>query len=218
MEDFWRNKNKEHFNSVNHNTQRGETKIISSSTKGLAVIADTTPTVQQDEDFRSGWFYQNSIMSSKFNFYILDGNKEIFTLSQLYSFYSILSIDENLNAQSMPFWNVYTKMTGVNDAGSFYHSKLLYTMDYNNVHIGLSEKVLIYGKNKPEFKHPRWRSIQLKLLSTVGEGLETEEILSISLGSDSSAPQDGVKILVNEMGFECIKNTEKINRKIDLVF
>lgn len=115
---------------------------------------------------------------------------------------------------SVPFFIVYTKPTGVNDYDSWYHSKVIYTMDASST-IMLGEEIEIYSINKQtkHHKHRRMVSFNTKLLS--GEGLSTEEILTVSIHSDSSAPAN-TQILVKNVGIEILKDNETVIKRIQL--
>lgn len=168
-----------------------------------------------DPDDRHGWYFRKDAAdTAKFNyFFYAQGNKAI-TLGELKSVFANVTIDNYQNITSVPFFIVYTKPTGVNDSGSWYHSKITYIIDATST-IMLGEEIEIYSINKQtkHHKHRRMVAFDTKLLS--GEGLSTEEILTVSIHSDSSAPAN-TQILVKNVGIEILKDNETVIKRIQL--
>lgn len=184
---------------------------------GSVVWADTTPDPEIDSVRRNGWYYRNESLNDKMNLYFFDGANETFTLKDVRYVYAKMFIDSwGLNVQNLPFFHIYTKPTGVNDAGAWYHSRIDYTMTINTPKIGLAEECMFFGKTVPN-DNEKWfsnRAIQMTNVTKNGECLDTEEILTIAIATDSSATIGGVNIGVQELGFSM---TGGYNRKTELI-
>lgn len=180
----------------------GQIKL--SSPAGTTVIggegAAHPPTA--DLDGRSGWLFTKTLANTaKFNyFYYSQGNTAV-TLGQLTSLSAEVSINNYQGSTSLPFFVVYTKPTGVGDAGAWYHSSIAYTLSANQIII-LGERINMYALIKPE-KDSNQRQVLFNEQIITGDALDSEEILTITLHSDSSAPA-GTQILVDELGYNLI--------------
>lgn len=206
-----------------------EIKSISSLTKtedgkssikleyGSALYADTTPAPTKEGTGREGWYYTNPVAGNKMNLYFFDGNSETFTVSDLEYLYSKIYIDSwNANVQNLPFLQVYTKPTGIGDAGAFYHSRITYDLTNGTQKIGVGEEVYFFGGNTELLDEDKWfenRSINADNVVIQGEGLGTEEILFLVLATDSAAQANGVNIGIKEVGF----SMGNVKRKITLI-
>lgn len=190
--------------------KNGYAQVLLTSTNGIAVKADTTLTVQDDPEKREGWNCINPVSSTKLNLYYFSGSNEIITLGQLSSVYFKGFINVYTEFSSLPFINVYTKPTGSGDAAPWYHSRITYEYDNDNT-IGIGEECVFFGKGTPstEFNN---RKIQLNNVVVDGEGLDAEEILYITVSTNSSATQDAVDTTLNILGF----NTSSIRRNLYL--
>jgi hypothetical protein len=188
---------------------------------GSPVWADTVPEPKENAMKREGWHYNNKSLNDKMNLYMFDGTQETFTLGQLQYIYGKMFIDSwNFNVRNLPFFNVYTKPTGVNDAGAFYHSRITYDMSLgiNTPKIGISEECYFFGKQIPN-DDKKWfsnRAIGVSNETKLGDCLDSEEILYITLSTDTGADILGVNLCVQEMGFSYLVSQKTFNRKIIL--
>src|SRR5210317_1727824 len=105
-------------------------KVKIGTASGIVVAADSSPGPISDPDDRAGWLFQKTIPGvDKFNYYFYGEGSQPFTVSQLNAMSAVIRVDNWQGTSSVPFFNVYTKMTGINDAGSWYHSRRTYMMD-----------------------------------------------------------------------------------------
>jgi len=181
--------------------------ILLTSSSGVAVYADTQPIPTVDGNNRDGWLYKKTIANAdKFNYYFYSQGSHPVLLGDLRSLVANVAIDNwQLNA-SVPFFVIYTKPTGVGDAGAWYHSKKAYAIDsLKNILIG--EHVNLYCINKPKCTHNGNRDIELSTVIETGECLPTEEILTVSFQSDSAAPIQ-TQVLVGNLGYELNNNNQ----------
>lgn len=186
-------------------------QVYINSPSALSVYADTLPQPTEDDNMREGWLH-TKIMDgpTKFNYYYYGEANHPVTLGELKGLCANVSVDKWDNYSSVPFFNVYTKMTGSGDAGSWYHSRITYSLDSSSC-ICIGEHVELWAKNKPT-SYNGLRQVELKTKTITGSALDSEEIYTISLGSDSASAIN-TKILVSSLGFD----TDKIQHRVKLV-
>ena len=95
------------------------------------------------------------------------------------SSYSNTTIDKEKWTKVLPFYGVYTKMTGVGDAGAWYHSKIVYTLTPNEK-IFLGEEIQLYSGSKPN-NNTHIRQVECNVKTVTGDGNGDEEIYTITL-------------------------------------
>tara|TARA_R110001592_G_scaffold204121_1_gene454160 strand:- start:68 stop:751 length:684 start_codon:yes stop_codon:yes gene_type:complete len=202
----------QHLIQQNRNIVNG--RVVIGTASGLSVAGgEQAPTA--DPDGRNGWLFSKSLAdTAKFNYYYYgEGNKAI-TLGELTGLHANISVDNYQSGLSIPFFVVYTKPTGVGDAGVWYHSKIAYTIDATET-IMLGEDIEMYSLAKSDINHKHKRMVSFNTKVVTGDALSTEEILTISIHSDSSAPSS-TQILVTNVGYEVLKDGEVIDRRISL--
>jgi len=198
-------------NSVD--TNNGFAQVLLNSAGGTAVKADTTCVVQEDPENREGWNLTNSVGGTKFNLYYFDGTQEIITLGEVLSVYFKAFINVNSGIDSIPFIHIYTKPTGVGDAGPFYHSKIDYLYNNDNT-IGIGEECVFYGEAEPKTAFSN-RKIQLNDKTVNGDGADSEEVLFLVVSSNSGATINTLNTTINILGFDASVNN--VSRNLNLV-
>jgi len=198
-----------------HLQQYENDKIALSGVNGIAVIAGSAPAPTLDTiDNRDGWlFHKTATGTDKFNYYFYANTSSSYqyTLGDLKSLHFTASVDNFSDITSVPFIVVYSKMTGSGDAGAFYHSRRIFTVNINTTPIIVGEQVNFYRGNKPQLNNNN-RYVDLSIELSDGDNLDTEEILYITLHSDSSAPIN-TKILTTHFGYN-LKNEIIRNMKL----
>ena len=194
-------------------TKDGFAQVLLTSAGGTAVKADTTCVVQEDTEFREGWNLTNSVAGTKFNLYYFDGTQEIITLGEVLSVYFKAFINVNSGIDSIPFIHIYTKPTGVGDAGAFYHSKIDYVYNNDNT-IGIGEECVFYGESEPKTAFSN-RKIQLNDKTVNGDGADSEEVLFLVVSSNSAATINTLNTTINVLGFDASINN--VTRNLYLV-
>ena len=175
------------------------------SPSGMAVYADSNPPPMADMNGRDGWlFSKNSVSNGKFNYYMWAQGSQAITLSRVDSIAFRASIDTYTNISSVPFLTIYTKPTGVGDAGAFYHSRITYTVT-NTPLISLGESCVFYAESLP-LHSEEYRDIPLHNKIVTGDGLPTEEILYVTIHSDSGAANN-TQILISDFSFKTNHST-----------
>jgi hypothetical protein len=202
--------------TVSENVNYSNNKVKITSDGGISLYADSSPTPIQDDNDRKGWLYKKlSTGSDKFNYYFYSKGNTSLKLKDLKTITSNISIDKYATVNDLPFYNVYTTMTGSGDAGSWYKSKITYTLSNNEI-IMIGENIEFYSGLKP-INYNGNRQVECNNKSLiVGTANDEEEILTISLGSDSDADL-GVKILVSSLGVDFFEDVNKIQSRIELV-
>jgi hypothetical protein len=165
----------------------------------LQVRADGQPGIKDPSSLiRDGWYYKNLVAGQKINWYYFDGlNQGTVTLGDLKSVYAVMTFD----AVRVPVLAIYTVPTGVGDAlPPFAHSRIVYDATMTPTPV-IGKKYLVYGGEEPSV-HPELPRIQLTLVpaQSVGEKLPTEQILTVSFGSDSGASVNSVQYMVETLG------------------
>ena len=190
-------------------------KVKLGSSKSLGVIGgESTPIADPDEN--EGWLFKKLANdATKINLYFYSQGNNALTLDDLQTIKATVNIGNYQNDASLPFFIVYTKPTGVNDAGVWYHSKETYTIS-PNINIILGETIEIYGGTLPNKSNSNKRQVAFNTKTTDGEGLLTEEILTIALHTDSGALLN-TEILVKNMCFIMEKNGVKIENNTKLI-
>lgn len=183
-----------------YNTDKNGTAQALLGTAGAtAILGDSTITPTADPEGRDGWNFVNSVAATKFNLYYFNGNQEIITLEKISSVFAKVYINNFASLSGAPFFHIYTKPQGAGDAGAFYRSRIDYEID-SSVIVGIGEQVILWGENLPNTPCNN-RLIQLKTKTTNGPALGTEEVLYITLSTNSSATINEKNITVSSMGF-----------------
>lgn len=189
----------------------GYAQVYLYSAGGTSVKADTTCVVQPDPELRDGWNAVNSVAGTKFNYYIFNGAEEVLTLGDVSSLYWRGYVNRFTGVSSVPFLQIYTKPTGVGDAGPFYHSRINYIYANDNT-IGIGEECLFYAESEPTSSFTN-RKIKFNNKSVVGDALPAEEVLFIVCASDSGATAGTMNSTINLVGF----NDTLIKRNFNLI-
>ena len=167
-----------------------------------------------DLNGRSGWLFNKDVAGTgKFNYFFYGQGAVALTLRDIKNMYCNISNDNYLGTSTNPFIIIYTKATGSGDI-SWYHSKITYMMP-SSFNVQSGETITIHTHNiiQEQFGY---RNCWLTNIATEGEALPTEEVLYISVQSDSAAPVN-TQILVSQVGFETEHQFYPIKRNIKLI-
>lgn len=175
-------------------------RVNLSSASAMSVYADTMPAPMQDDNGRHGWLFTKASGSEKFNYYIYGEGRFPVTLAELENLYCIATVDTYSNTQSVPFFVIYTKMLGDGqDGGSWYRSKITYSIATNaQITLGMRTQFSIHSNPLPSYP---LEQVVCNQTTVVGPNDASEEILTMSVQSDSAAPV-GTKILVSYIGYK----------------
>ena len=170
------------------------------SVGSMAIIADSSPQPMPDENGRPGWSYTKMMGSEKFNYYFYSGMYERTKLRDIKGIWFVGAVDAWTNqTNELPWFVVYTKMTGVGDAGTWYHSAVRHQLNKNG-NIVRAGECCLWKAGLPDVTVEGARTLAMNLTSVVGTYNEDDEILAISLHSDSGATE--MSCYVENMGVE----------------
>lgn len=198
--------------TVRQTTVNSKVKVTSDD--GISVYADTSPAPTADVNERQGWLWHKvADDASKFNYYFYGytGSSHQYTLGDFRGAHAVTILDNYQSTASVPFIIVYTKPLGAGDAGAWFHSKRTYK-------IGAGEKLMVgepinlYAGQLPVVANAN-RYVPLSTLTVDGDGLDAEEILAITIHSDSAALTD-TRVLVSSLGYNL---ADEIHQHVDLV-
>lgn len=160
----------------------------------IQVYADGQPPTE-DASLRPGWYYQNLSSGQKINWYFFDGINHANIQKQNFSAYAVVTFD---SLTSKPFFGLYTVPTGTNDTmPGFAHSKYTYSVYSSQPILGV--KYLLYIGQDPSI-HPELPRINLGISSSQGDQSPVERVHTVSLGTDSGASANNVKVMVEHLG------------------
>lgn len=197
------------MSSIVYNSQYKNGSPASTAIQG----GEATPIT--DTNGRSGWLFVKSIAgSAKFNYFFYGEGSKPITLGELNNVYCNISNDNYLGGNTNPFIIIYTKPQGSGDAGAWYHSRITYNIP-STYNIQSGETITIQTRNisSPNFGYSK---CFLSNIITDGEALSSEEILYITIHSDSGAPVN-TQILVSEVGYETTHQHQPIKKLIKFI-
>jgi hypothetical protein len=188
-------------------------KVKLSSAGGVAVYADTLPTPTADDNNRKGWKWTKGVAGATefMNLYFYSQGNIPITLEEIHSINAVVSVDTYTDAYCIPFLNIFTKPTGVGDAGAWFHSRINYTLTAGEPII-LGEFIELWGIKK-DTKQGNIRQVNSDTEIRLGDCLGTEEILTMAIVMPTLSPV-GASIVVDNVGFTL---TNGIRIGLDLV-
>ena len=189
------------------------------SMASTAIQADSAPTATTDANGRPGWSYTKVSGDEKFNYYFYNGTHEAMKHKEVKSMFFCGSIDQWSNQTSeAPFFVIYTKMKmDGTDAGAWYHSKHAYALHKDTQLIRPGEKCLFYCLQIPEEEFGGVRKIPLRTRIDTGEHDLEDEVLFMTLQSDSGAAEQSTYVEslgANICGFGRCVGPHSINMKL----
>ena len=169
-----------------------------------------------DPDDRGGWLFTKPVANAeKFNYFFYGEGKSAITLGHIKHIYANIAVDNYQDINSLPFIIVYTKPTGSGDAGAWYHSKIMYHLPtFYNVQLG--EIITMHTHTTAVDVDYGFRKVWASNVVTDGDAAASEEILYITLHTDSASPA-GTQILVSDFGYKTNHQLSPIDRKIKLI-
>lgn len=189
-------------------------QVLATSVGGMSMYPDGAAPVA-DDNGRLGWLFNKTVAgASKINWYFYGAGNTLTTLGDLKSISCMISVDSYTSISSMPFLIVYSKATGSGDA-SWYKSRITYQLSAGQI-ILPGEQIQVWSGVKPS-KASNRRMVEFNSVSSVGTSLDTEEILTISIHTDSASGV-GTKLLVNQVGYDLYSGDDKIERRVNLRF
>jgi hypothetical protein len=159
---------------------------------GSQVWADTTPIPIQNPNSPLGWAYVNASTGNAINLYYFNGNNETKTLNQVVGQYAVVSNLATVLNNKMIF-GIYTK------GSPFFTTRITHSPP-SGVDMIAGGRYLLYWGDVPEDIFSNLPRLNFSVVGTTGAGNPSEEILSVTLNSDSSATAGSVIILIESLG------------------
>ena len=160
--------------------------------QGEIIWVDSVPILAMNERDPNGWLYLNENNGNAMNLYYFNGNNETKTLSQVVGQYCVVSnLSTKLN-NSLIF-TIYTK------GSPFYTTRITHT-PINTVNLTAGGKFLCYWGAVPADIYPNLPRLNFTDTQTTGPAIPTEEILSVSLNTNSATPAGDIYIFVESLG------------------
>ena len=185
----------------------GLINVKSTSPGGLAIAADSTP-VLEDENGRPGWSFRKtaeSAAAAKFNYYYYDGTHQTTKVKNMDSMYFVACVDQwTGQVNEVPYIVLYTPMTGSGDSGAWFHSKHAYVIDVNQV-VQAGERCLFYTGAEPKHDFDGARKIRLHHRIDTGTFNPEDSVYLVSLHTDSGAPV--VSVITEHVGMDIGKHS-----------
>ncbi len=149
-----------------------------------------------DPNGKAGWYFKNSQVSKKINWYFYAPAPSTLEFKSDLSFgYALLQFN---SVVSLPFFSLYSKPKGDgNDFANWYRSRWSFS-NYSITPLLNTLYLVYFGSTPPASLYPGVPRIQLTLdnISSVGPKLDNEEILTLSMNTNSVA-------LINTVEFNC---------------
>jgi hypothetical protein len=162
-------------------------------TEGATVWADSAPIPTVNTLDSNGWLYTNTNTGNAMNLFYFNGINEIKTLSQVTGQYAVVTnLSTKLN-DSMIF-GIYTK-----SATTFFTSRVTHSQ-VSSVDMVAGGKYLLYWGNVPNDIYPNLPRLEFTSVGTIGPANPSEEILSVTLNTNSSTPAGDIDISIESLG------------------
>jgi hypothetical protein len=160
-----------------------------------------------DPKGREGWYFTNSVVGSKINWYYYDPAILNTTVANFRGTYAVVTIDTN----RVPYFAVYTGGT----SNGWYQSKRVYSVQ--NPATVAPGKYLIYTGTNPTV-YPELPRIQFTadLTNTTlnkGPFLDTETISYVTLQTDSGLAANDYKFVTHNLGLQTVAENVDLQLK-----
>lgn len=195
-------------------------KTVYAYENNALVYADGQPGVKDPSALiRDGWYFKNTVAGQKINWYYFDGTTQgTLTLGDFKSAYAIMTFDAVSGGGAAPIFAIYTVPTGTGDViPGFAHSRLVYDGPMTPTPV-VGQQYVVYAGENPPVK-PELPRINLTFIPglSIGDKLPTEQILTISFGSQSGASVDQVQYMVETLGLYSIPVKHELDLRIRTV-
>jgi hypothetical protein len=174
-------------------SKKGDIEANIFLSQGSQVTADTAPPMVEYELDPYGWAYENLSAGNAMNLYYFNGNNgETKTLNQVVGQYAVVS-NLSTKVNNSLIFGIYTK-------GSPFFTTRITHSPAGGVNMTAGGKFLCYWGAVPEDIYPNLPRLNFTDEIITGPAISTEQILSVSLNSDSGAPAGDILIFVESLG------------------
>jgi hypothetical protein len=196
------------LNIIKQSVLPGDAATLYDFSLNRAQLTESDTRFRIDENGRNGWKFVNDTSQAGSNIFWYSnkqppfgsGLQLPFTFNDIDSVYCVVTTNAVEDVDQLPFLNLYSFPTGVNDGNpAFYHSRWSLAPQTQ----GLAyEKVLYYYGTNPAV-YPELRHVPLTLVSNPpnGERLGTEVIYLMALNTGSAQPASSVDYIAQGAGF-----------------
>jgi hypothetical protein len=162
-------------------------------TEGASVWADSTPIPTVNVLNPNGWLYTNTNAGNAMNLFYFNGANEIRTLGEVSGQYAVVSnLSTTINNKMI--FAIYTK-----SGSSFFTTRITHSQPSGGDMIAGGKYLLFWG-DAPSDLYPNLPRIDLTDVNTIGPANPLEEVLAVSLNSDSGAAAGGLSVSVEVLG------------------
>jgi len=174
-------------------------KVLLTSASGIGMYADTLPVPTADDNGRKGWLFKKTAGTEKLNYYFYSQGSKSCRLDELEDVFFVGVIDTWTNTLNVPFVVIYTKPLGDGqDGGAWYRTKRTFGIHTeSNVVLGMRTQFSIHENPTPRFP---FEHLRLTQETVVGPNVGSEEILTISIHTDSGAAAS-TQVLISHVGW-----------------
>lgn len=177
--------------------------VLLGTAYATALQADSVPLAVADPQGRPGWYYTNTALGNKMNWYFYDGTSNNLTYSELNQLTCVMTCDGAAPSGviNVPFFVIYTK-TG----------KTVIYQSSSSIEYIRGQKVLFYF-SADAFSYPQnpdqLREVACPILESPSRPIPgpNEEILYITVHSDSAFPATTFTGCISQLGFRFNDNT-----------
>lgn len=158
-----------------------------------------------------GWYYINSNSGpNKINWYLPPNNNML--VGDILGFYLRLFNCSTTSNDNTPFIVIYTKPTGVNDYAPWFHSSMTYVLNSSvtpvpNTSYTFFENVSGTCPNPSSYASQLVDMQQSSVNNPRGVYLATDQILAISVQTNSASPVNSVEFVAQSLGLMTASGT-----------
>jgi hypothetical protein len=162
-------------------------------TQGAQVWADSVPTPTVNVLDPNGWLYTNTNAGNAMNLFYFNGANEIRRLEDVTGQYAVVSnLSTKINDKMI--FGIYTK-----SGSSFFTTRITHSQPSGGVMVAGGKYLLFWG-DAPTDLYPNLPRIDLTDVVTTGPANPLEEVLAVSLNSDSGATAGDLSISIEVLG------------------
>jgi hypothetical protein len=160
----------------------------------------------------NGWYFKNVVASSKINWYFAPNRTTTTQVSDLKGIVCSFHNGLTTSNDNTLFFTVYTIPTGNNDyAPGFFHSSMTYVFNQTITPIANAnyQGVAIINKSFIPFNYETQIQYEPSTVNNPkGTYSQTDNILAIVIGTNSTSPTNSVEFVVNKLNIVYMDNTQ----------
>ena len=103
--------------------KNGKYNLRMDSEASVSILGDSTIQPITNLDSNEGWEFKKTVADTKFNLFYYNGVNENLKVNDMRGLFSRVLLND---ISDVPYFSIYTKPTGQNDAQPWYHSRIRY--------------------------------------------------------------------------------------------